>query len=145
MCEAPFEIGHSRAQAEMAIIQAFAANVFNICIALGLLWLIQTSAGSCEGEWCDGCYAPSSELHVCPTLDQQEDTSDSPEPGSLGGTVVFTAFSIIIFMLLLLLGRGHISSLPAALFLVLYGLYAFYEVLAQRSMVPTICAWGWCI
>ena len=50
-------------EAGMAIVQAFASNVFNVCIALGLLWLFQSSAGTCdyggsEAGSCGGCFLP---------------------------------------------------------------------------------------
>ncbi|KAL1530613.1 hypothetical protein AB1Y20_001513 [Prymnesium parvum] len=133
-------------QAEMAIVQAFASNVFNICIALGLLWIFQTSAGSCDDMWCKGCYVPTALEHACHAHEPPTDeTSENSLPGSLSGTVIFTAFCIVIFVISMLLGRGRIGPIPAYGFIVLYALYAAYEVLAQRDVVPTVCVWGSCI
>ena len=65
-------------QGDTAICQAFGSNTFNICIALGLVWLVETLAGQCAfgsyGDphyaWCNGCFMPTgyAEPHISPHL-----------------------------------------------------------------------------
>ena len=64
-------------QAGMSICQAFGSNTFNICICLGLVWLLETVVGQCEfgsyttmtqsvWGWCAGCYLPVGLAPLCP-------------------------------------------------------------------------------
>ena len=145
-----------------AFTQAFASNIFNIQVALGLLWFIQvsgevqgrcmpsdrlgsvgsdqlgsrscpgvvhvcasgcdesgwwtlvsfsffqTSVGECQYgtglqlAWCDGCFMPSGLAPACPSLSGSE-AYEASEPGSLIGTVVFTAASVC---------RAHAHATP---------------------------------
>ena len=38
----------------LAVAQAFASNNFNVCVALGMLWLLQTLGGRCAYVGGDG-------------------------------------------------------------------------------------------
>ena len=134
----------------MAVVQAFASNVFNICMALGLLWLLQALAGACDygggdaDSSCAGCFLPSGVAHIpCPGALSSADAEMSA--GSLTGTVLFTVCCVMLVVATLACNAGRIPSVPAAAFLGLYATYAFYQVAAQRQWVAPLCVAGVCI
>jgi Ca2+/Na+ antiporter len=136
-------------EAGMAVVQAFAANVFNICVALGFLWLLQSTGGQCDyggddgGGWCAGCYLPDGVSQMpCP---DGTVIGNGAEAGSLKGTILFTAACVIGIVAILVYSRGALRPLPAMALLGVYALYAAYEVAAQRGIVEAICFGNVCI
>ena len=116
----------------------------------GLLWLIQTTVGECafgtdlELSWCSGCFMPAGLTLSCPYLAGTAPPAAS-EPGSLLGTVVFTAACVLIVLAMFVSSNGSIQPVPAVVLCCLYAVYAAYQVLAQRHHVPAACVWGVCI
>jgi Ca2+/Na+ antiporter len=142
-------------QAGMSLCQAFGSNTFNICICLGLVWLVQTTLGTCQlgrgghiltpnafGGACTGCYMPMGLGPMCPYRDGSEPVR---EAGSLVGAVYVTILSIILFMATPLVCRGKISVSAAALYFVVYIVYVVYEVLATYKFIPPLCLGSACI
>ena len=142
-------------QAGMSLCQAFGANTFNICICLGLVWLVQTTLGTCQlgrgghiltpnafGGACTGCYMPMGLGPLCPYRDGSEPVR---EAGSLVGAVYVTILSIFLFMATPLLCRGRISVPAAALYFVVYIVYVVYEVLATYKFIQPLCLGSACI
>jgi K+-dependent Na+/Ca+ exchanger-like protein len=142
-------------QAGMSLCQAFGSNTFNICICLGLVWLVQTTLGTCQlgrgghiltpnafGGACTGCYMPMGLGPMCPYRDGSEPVR---EAGSLVGAVYVTILSIILFMATPLVCRGKISVPAAALYFVVYIVYVVYEVLATYKFIPPLCLGSACI
>lgn len=146
-------------QGDQAICQAFGSNSFNVCIALGMVWLVETLAGSCAYgsyssphiEWCNGCFMPTGVL--CPFFDAKgpELNAKGPElaAGSLAGTVVVCFGCFIVFIVALVTGRGHITRTAAVLFVSLYVVYVSYEVLAAYEVgnlgEEPVCLFGLCL
>ena len=139
----------------MSICQAFGSNTFNICICLGLVWLIQAAAGPCNygslnaddtfWMWCAGCYMPTGIVRSCPYL-----VGGAPEKvaGSLAGTIIVTFFCILVFVVTLLACRLRIPKRPAAAFFAIYVVYVGYEVVATKSfgiIDSPICPGGICL
>jgi Ca2+/Na+ antiporter len=128
-------------EAGMAVVQAFASNVFNVCVALGLLWLVQALGGACDygagvGS-CGGCFLPDGVTQMpCPN---GAVVGDATQSGSLRGTVLFTAVCVVGITMTIALSGGRITTLPALAMLATYALYATYEVLAARNVVLPIC------
>ena len=139
-------------EGEMAIVQAFASNVFNVCIALGVLWLIQSTSGQCQfgtpgatqtSAACGGCYMPSGIALSCPHLPGQAAGPDAS--GSLTGTVIVTAGAVATILLMLFAFKGRIPPFCGVILLAMYGAYAVYEVLAAKQLIPILCIAGSCI
>ena len=139
-------------EGEMAIVQAFASNVFNICVALGILWLIQSTSGQCQfgtpgatqvSASCDGCYMPAGVALSCPHLPGQP--AGPAESGSLSGTVLVTAAAVALILVMLTLFRGKIPSCCGYILLLAYAAYCIYEVLAAQGIVGILCVAGTCI
>lgn len=68
-----------------------------------------------------------------------------PLPGSLQGTVLFTAICVFAVVGVLAATGGRLPALPAFGFLVIYLSYAVYEVLAAQGLIPPLCVGGVCI
>ena len=146
-------------QGDQAICQAFGSNTFNVCIALGAVWLAETLAGSCAYgsyakphiAWCNGCYMPTGVL--CPFLDNKgpELNAKGPElaAGSLEGTVVVCYFCFFVFTIALVCGQNRLTRCAAIVFLGIYVSYVTYEALAAYDFAELkakpICYWGLCL
>ena len=133
----------------MAIVQAFASNVFNVCMALGAVWLVQASAGTCDygggqSGWCGGCYLPGGVTDL-PCPGSAPAASGVAEAGSLEGTILFTVVCVLCIVATLAWNGGSIPAGPALGYLGLYALYALYQVLAAEEYVPALCVGGVCI
>ena len=138
-------------QAGLSICQAFGSNTFNLCIALGLVWLLQCVMPNCQygkaeptqSIWgsCAGCYMPVG--LGCPYLASAKPPAAS-QSGSLQGTIVVVFGCVALFVLCLVCGRLRIRRGPAALFFGVYVVYVAYEVVATYTSFK-ICTDSWCI
>ena len=139
-------------QPGLSICQAFGSNMFNLCVALGLVWLLQTlMPGNCQygkaepalSIWssCDGCYMPTG--LGCPYLASANPPAAS-QSGSLQGTVVVVFFCMLVFVLSLVYGHLHLRVGPAIGFFAVYILYAAYQVVASYTSFK-LCTDSWCI
>jgi hypothetical protein len=137
-------------QPEIAVGQAFGSSTFNLCIALGLVWLFESLAGACtfgalgslaEIE-CHGCYMPVGFAHACPYL------SGGPRPprqgGSLVGTCVF-ALACLLLIVLAVATTRRISQPFAAVLLAIYGFYLVYEIGVGRAFWPVCLSHELCL
>lgn len=137
-------------QANMSLCQAFGSNTFNLCICLGLVWLLQTVMGSCYlgrgghtvlpasfGGWCAGCYMPNGLVPLCPYVEGAGTATRAP--GSLAGAAVVVFVAIAVFIGAATLQGGRLSKSSAYLFLALYVLYVLYEVAATYQVIPPLC------
>ena len=100
------------------------------------------------------CGRPRCVRLLCPFIDSKgpELNAKGPElsAGSLAGTVVMCFLCFVFFITALVLGRGYLRRSAAVAFLLLYVLYAAYEVVAAyelpvagRKMI--VCVLGLCL
>mmetsp|Transcript_19659 Transcript_19659/g.50093 ORF Transcript_19659/g.50093 Transcript_19659/m.50093 type:complete len:698 (+) Transcript_19659:3-2096(+) len=140
-------------QAGMSLCQAFGSNTFNICICLGLVWLVQTLVGQCDlshhivasnafGGACNGCYMPMGIEPMCPYPQGQ---SPPQQAGSLVGAAYVVFLSVALFIATPLMCRGKIPLAPAGIFFLIYLTYVVYEVLATYEIISPVCLGGSCI
>ena len=140
-------------QAGMSICQAFGSNTFNICICLGLVWLLETVVGQCEfgsyttmtqsvWGWCAGCYLPVGLAPLCPF-----DTAVGADliAGSLTGAVFVVLICMGVFVAALLIGRGHLRIWAAAVFFTIYLAYIVYEIVAAYTTFKICIGGSFCI
>jgi len=146
-------------QGDQAICQAYGSNTFNVLIALGLVWLVETTLGSCSYgsytqphfAWCNGCYMPTGVL--CPYLDNKgpELNARGPElaAGSLSGTIMVCFVCMVAFIIALLCGSGRLTKGAAGVFFAIYFLYVAYEFLASiegdHIVQDPVCLFGLCL
>jgi len=131
-------------QAGMSICQAFGSNTFNLCIGLGLVWLLESLLGTCtygslgttRGQSCHGCYMPEGFNLACPHLDRFRPPDAS---GSLAGTSVIVFVCIGVLLLTFVGQKCRISRLAAGTYFLLYLLYLLYEVGASYGDFAPIC------
>jgi len=126
-------------QGGMAICQAIASNTFNVCICLGLLWLIHTiGLGHCDygshgflGGYgpCNGCYAPSGFGPLCPFW-QGTNNEFGSSAGSTKGAVLVSFFWMIFFIGTLVVCRMRVGKVPAIIMFVAYVIYIVYQFAA---------------
>ena len=138
-------------QAGLSIAQAFGSNTFNVCIALGFVWLLQCAMPNCQDGkaeatqsiWgaCNGCYMPTG--LGCPYLASSTPPAASLS-GSLQGTVVVVFGCIMLFVGSLACGRMRLGRGPAAGFFGVYVLYVTYEIAATYTSFK-LCSDSWCI
>ena len=128
-------------------------------MALGLLWLVQALGGTCDyggaargaeaAGACRGCYLPSGVAPMrCPAGGGLASGASESHPGSLQGTLLFTALCVALVATTLVLTRGSLSAGPAAALLAVYAGYAVYQVVAQRMPAVVVCLpgdAGWCM
>lgn len=137
-----------------AVCQAIAANTFNGCICLGLLWLVHTlGLGSCDygshvsahhGS-CNGCYAPTGLKPLCPFW-EGTNNAFGRAAGSTKGAILLTFLWAVIFTLAMIFFRGRINKGMAAVFIALYLTYIGYQFVAAFAPVAIcISAWNICI
>ena len=134
-------------QGGMSICQAIASNTFNVCICLGLLWLLHAaglggcSYGSHGGRSrgaCAGCYAPSGFEPMCPYFKGTSNEYGSVA-GSTKGAVLVVFVWYLVFIVAIVKNRNVLTRGAAVLMLVLYALYLVYELAAARDVVPALC------
>ena len=135
-------------QAGMTLSQAFGSNTFNICICLGLVWLVQAAAGTCffgalslDG-WCEGCYMPMGLESACPNADGAPPVAKA---GSLAGATLVVYASMALFIGAAAVSGGKINNTAAALFFAVYLLYIAYEVGAAYELVAPVCLGPICL
>jgi len=122
--------------------------VFNICVALGALWLVQATAGNCEyiegrPTPCGGCYLPAGVSGMaCPGV---SGTEPIRQPGSLQGTVLFTCLCVVAVLLSVVFAGGRLPVVAAGALVALYLVFAVYEVLAAFEAVAPLCVMGVCL
>ena len=139
----------------MSLCQAFGSNTFNVCICLGLVWLLQAAFGTCflghggytltparAGGWCGGCYMPMGLEPACPYV---QGALPAREAGSLAGAVLVVFVSVALLSATLVACRGRIPRAAAALYFVVYAAYVAYEVLATAKLIPPLCLGSTCI
>jgi len=134
-------------QGGMAICQAIASNTFNVCICLGLLWLVHalgmgtcdygTHAGGTTGA-CNGCYAPSGFEPMCPFFLGTNNEYGSVA-GSTKGAVILVFIWYVLFIGTIVLGKNVVTKVPAYLMFALYVLYLVYEFGAAFDAIPSMC------
>ena len=137
-------------QAGMSICQAFGSNTFNLCIGLGLVWLMEALAGQCTfGSLfslgyaaCGGCYMPSGFDHACPHLPTY---SLPPRSGQLVGTSVVVFFNLLLLLLTFITSRGAVPKPAAYGYFLVYLLYVMYQVGAVYKAFPPICFGDICL
>ena len=137
-------------QAGMSICQAFGSNTFNICIGLGLVWLLEALAGECTfGAWgtlngasCDGCYMPVGFVSACPHL---PGFKPPPVSGSLNGTALVVFLNILLLLVTFVLASCGIPKHAAYVFFLVYAMYLFYEVCGNYGWLPPICIGEVCL
>ena len=128
----------------MSICQAFGSNTFNLCIGLGLVWLIEAAMGECAfGAFfrpsfasCAGCYMPSGFEHACPHLEAYQPPRQS---GSLQGTSVVVFFNILLLLITFTMYSCRIPKQAAYVFFVVYSIYVVYQVGAVYEAFPPFC------
>jgi K+-dependent Na+/Ca+ exchanger-like protein len=138
-------------QAGMSICQAFGSNTFNVCICLGLVWLLETGAGTCVlgslstplTSWCAGCYMPLGVTASCPFLSDVGQAVQ--EAGSLQGTAYVVYGTMLLFVLTLFSCNGSIPRAPASMYFVVYLVYVVYEILATYGVITPLCTPTWCL
>ena len=144
-------------QAGMSICQAFGANTFNLCIGLGLVWLLEAIVGQCAfGNLespvyasCGGCYMPSGFVHACPRLDGPAHRP-APQSGSLLGNSSVTLLCVALIVVTVCCSRCHIPKWSAAGFFIVYFLYVLYQLLVSWGDPAPMPAWlcwpdWWCV
>ena len=135
-------------QAGMSLSQAFGSNTFNICICLGLVWLVQAAAGTCFfgalslAGWCEGCYMPMGLESACPNADGAPPVAKA---GSLAGATLVVYASMALFIGAAAVSGGKINNTAAALFFAVYLLYIAYEVGAAYELVAPVCLGPICL
>ena len=137
-------------QADMSICQAFGSNTFNLCIGLGLVWLIEALAGDCTfGAFfnlnyasCDGCYMPSGFDYACPRLPGYQ---PPPRSGTLAGTSVVVYFNILLLLLTFTTSSCRVPKRAAFVYLLVYTLYVLYQVGAVYEAFPPLCFGDLCL
>jgi Ca2+/Na+ antiporter len=124
-------------QGGMSICQAIASNTFNICICLGLLWILQTLIGSCdyghhgrsnEGP-CNGCYAPDGLKPLCPYWLGTNNQFGSSS-GSTKGAILVSLVWVAGFLITLIVGKNNVGKIPAYIMFAWYAIYIIYEFAA---------------
>ena len=134
-------------QGGMAVCQAIASNTFNICICLGLLWLMHTlGLGQCDygshgalHASCNGYYAPSGFRPLCPFLEGTNNAFGSAA-GSTKGAVIFSLFWCAGFLVTMFACKLYVRKLPAYLMFAAYGVYILYQLVAAFAPGdPAIC------
>lgn len=130
-------------QGGMAICQAIAANTFNICICLGLLWLLHTTGlGYCDyGSHgahfgpCGGCYAPSGFKPLCPFW-QGTNNHFGRAPGSTKGAILVSLLWMVFFTATLVVNRMRIGKPAAMAMFGMYAGYIGYQCLTAFGIIP---------
>jgi len=132
-------------QGGMAVCQAIASNTFNVCICLGLLWLIQTSLGQCDYGYhggpkgkCNGCYAPDGFTPFCPYW-QGTNNKFGGSPGSTKGAILVSLVWVCLFFGTMIFCKLYVRKLPAYLMFTLYGFYIVYEFASSFGAPIAIC------
>jgi hypothetical protein len=124
-------------QGSNACVQAIAANTFNLCIGLGLIWLMHTlHVGSCSyGSHgnnyadCNGCYAPDGFQALCPYW-EGTGSAFHAAPGSTKGCLFLSLIFMVIFILQLIVCKGKVPKWAGRIYLAIYAGYILYQILA---------------
>ena len=124
-------------QGSNACVQAIAANTFNLCIGLGLIWLMHTlhvgncSHGSHGNNYadCNGCYAPDGFQALCPYW-EGTGSAFHAAPGSTKGCLFLSLIFMFIFTLQLIVCNGKVPKWAGRFYLVFYAGYILYQILA---------------
>jgi Ca2+/Na+ antiporter len=124
-------------QGSNACVQAIAANTFNLCIGLGLIWLMHTlhvgncSYGSHGNNYadCNGCYAPDGFQALCPYW-EGTGSAFHAAPGSTKGCLLLSLIFMVIFTLQLIVCKGKVPKWAGRIYLAIYAGYILYQILA---------------
>jgi Ca2+/Na+ antiporter len=126
-------------QGGMAICQAIASNTFNVCICLGLLWVIHTiGLGTCDygshgflggHSTCGGCYAPSGFEPLCPFW-EGTNNQYGLSSGSTKGAVLYSFFWMVFFVGVLVICRMRVGKVPSIIMFSAYIIYIIYQFAA---------------
>ena len=124
-------------QGSNACVQAIAANTFNLCIGLGLIWLMHTlhvgncSHGSHGNNYadCNGCYAPDGFQALCPYW-EGTGSAFHAAPGSTKGCLLLSLIFMVIFTLQLIVCKGKVPKWAGRIYLAIYAGYILYQILA---------------
>ena len=138
-----------------AVCQAIAANTFNACICLGLLWLLHNvGLGMCDfgshalpiHHHCGGCYAPTGLQPLCPFW---EGTNNhfGRSAGSTKGAILVTFLWAVVFTICMVVFGGRLNKLSAWIMLGIYLVYIGYQFVAAFVPGFAVCieAWNICI
>ena len=137
-------------QGSNACVQAIAANTFNLCIGLGLIWLMHTlhvgncSYGSQGNNYadCNGCYAPDGFQALCPYW-EGTGSAFHAAPGSTKGCLFMSLIFMVIFTLQLIVCKGKVPKWAGRIYLAIYAGYILYQILAAfiDSVLIFILPW----
>jgi len=127
----------------MSICQAIASNTFNVCICLGLLWLLKSGLALCDygshgtdhRAACHGCYPPSGLAPMCPYLLGSNNKAGSTA-GSTKGAVVIVFIWYVFFIFSLVISKLYIRKWSAYVMFALYFAYIVWEFAA--AFAPSI-------
>jgi len=134
-----------------AVCQAIAANTFNACICLGMLWFFHVlGLGLCDyGSHvsphhgaCGGCYAPTGLTPLCPFWEGTNNAFGS-SAGSTKGAILVTFFWALIFVTSMVIFRGKLNRLVAGIMTVIYLIYIVYQFVAAFSTGFALCISDW--
>ena len=89
---------------------------------------------------CGGCYHPVGFVGMCP---RHVDQSAPRLSGRPEGSLLLALVVVGVLTLTLALCQCRIPRLAAYCFLVVYGLYIIYEILAGEEVVPPLCPLGY--
>ena len=130
-----------------AVCQAIASNTFNVCVGLGVFWLLKSigltscnygSDGRSHQGPCNGCYGPVGSEPLCPYLLGTNNEYGSSS-GSTKGAILVVFLWSLFFVGCMVFGKSHITRVPATAMFSLYVIYMIYQILTAYGAFGPIC------